>query len=291
MVRKHNQKYEGNEISELVVCITGDIDSGLNETIDCLKPYLDLLAKYDIKATFPVTAKAVVDFPERINYIVKAGHELAGHGDVHKGFYGSVDKQICRMNRMINLIYEYTDVEITGFRAPWYMHDKNTYKALNRVGLKYDSSQKKFEIAFKGVPHFRKKYLDSKLFPYSKPFLTYIAKTYNSIYTTNGYVNNNVLELPVLGISDFTLIEAKNGPKYKPNESIKIGQIWNENLKCAYRNKSKMLIIQAHPGRMSPDYLVGLEYFIIKGLGYGAEFLTLNNISELKNTRSYDKTS
>ena len=71
-------------MNQIIACITGDIDSGENEDIRCLTAYFDVLDKYNIKATIPVTAKAVEDYPERIEYILKRGHEIAGHGDIHQ---------------------------------------------------------------------------------------------------------------------------------------------------------------------------------------------------------------
>ena len=40
----------------LIVCITGDIDYFRVETIERLEPYLSLLDRYGVKATFFVTS-------------------------------------------------------------------------------------------------------------------------------------------------------------------------------------------------------------------------------------------
>ena len=73
----------------LIVCITGDIDYFRVETIERLEPYLSLLDRYGVKATFFVTAKAAEEYPERVEYILKNDHLIEGHGDVHEGFYES----------------------------------------------------------------------------------------------------------------------------------------------------------------------------------------------------------
>lgn len=279
-------------MKQVIVCITGDIDTGERETVQRLKAYFDVLEKYGVKATIPVTAKAVEDYPERIEYIINRGHEIAGHGDVHKEFYGSVFKQVERLKKMIKIINDILDVEVKGFRAPWYKHDKNTYLALNKAGLMYDSSQKRFEIAIKGLPYIQKEYIDFKYYNLIKPVLVKIAQSYNLLLQRKRFpyhVAKGVLEIPVLGISDYTLIDAPKGPRFTPENSIKIGMIWLESLKCLEK-RGGILVLQAHPGRMSPYYVGALEYFIKNALEKGVTFNTLESITS-KFNNSYARKS
>lgn len=273
-------------MNQVIVCITGDIDDGKNEDLQCLTAYFDVLDKYNIKATIPVTAKAVENYPERMEYILKRGHEIAGHGDVHQGFYGSVPEQVERLKSMINTINDVLGVEVTGFRAPWYKHNRNTYIALNEVELQYDSSQKRFEIAFKRIPRIEKEYMDFKHYNLIKPVLVKIAQSYNFLMGIKKFpyhVADGVLEISVLGISDYTLIDSPKGPKYAPSESEKIGEIWLECFKQLKRSGG-VFVLQAHPGRVSPEYIMCLDYFIENALKHGAVFKTLNSISnEYKN--------
>lgn len=141
--------------NDLVVCVTGDIDYFRVETIERLEPYLSLLDRYGVKATFFVTARAAEEYPERAEHILKRDHLVEGHGDVHKGFYESESVQIDRLNAMKRVFSKVFDLEIEGFRAPWYKHNPATYLAVDRAGLRYDCSKKRFEIAFKGVRLFR----------------------------------------------------------------------------------------------------------------------------------------
>ena len=268
-------------MNQVMACITGDIDSGDVEDIQCLTAYFDVLDRYNIKATIPVTAKAVEDYPERIEYILERGHEIAGHGDVHQGFHGSVSEQVERLRSMINTINDVLGVEITGFRAPWYKHNRNTYIALSEVGLQYDSSQKRFEIAFKRIPRIEKEYIYSKHYNLIKPVLVKIAQSYNFFMGRKKfpyYVAKDVMEIPVLGISDYTLIGSPKGPKYAPNESEKIGEIWLECFK-QLKLSGGVFVLQAHPGRVSPTYISCLDYFIKNALKHEVVFKTLNSIA------------
>jgi peptidoglycan/xylan/chitin deacetylase (PgdA/CDA1 family) len=268
-------------VNQVITCLTGDIDSGEDEDIQCLTTYFDVLNKYNIKATIPVTAKAVEDYPERIEYILKRGHEIAGHGDIHQGFYGSVPEQVERLKKMMNTINDVLGVEVTGFRAPWYKHNRNTYIALSKVGLEYDSSQKRFEIAFKGIPRIEKEYINFRYYNLIRPILVKIAQSYNffmGIKKFPYYVAEGVMEIPVLGISDYTLIDSLKGPKYTPNESEKIGEIWLECFK-QLKTSGGVFVLQAHPGRLSPEYIISLDYFIKNALKHGTVFKTLSSIT------------
>lgn len=265
----------------LKVCITGDIDDFNSETIEKLKPYISILDKYGIRATFFITAKAAENYPERLEFLLKSNQVIEGHGDVHEAFYQSEMVQIDRLNSMKKTFSDVFDIDIEGFRAPWYKHNTSTYLAVDKAGLKYDCSKKRFEIAFKGIPFFRKKYMYTWMYPYYKPLLKLIASLYNSYSNSPRipyYLTANVIEFPTLGISDYTLIQDPEGPKFHPAESIKIGEIWMECLTSFKQSGGGIMTIQVHPGRLSPLYLNSLDYFIQQALRLGVEFSTPSNI-------------
>ena len=78
---------------------------------------------------------------------------------------------------------------------------------------------------------------------------------------------------------DFTLIESAKGPKYTHSDNQKIGEIWLENLKCLQKLGGGVLTIQAHPGRISPNYIPGLIHFIENALKNNATFSTLGSVA------------
>lgn len=111
-------------MGKIIVCITGDIDYFEAEDTNCLRAYFDILDKYQVKMTIPITAKAVKDYPDRAKFIVKNGHEVAVHGDVHQPFYGSVDDQINRLETAKKIFNAVLGFIPEGFRAPWLRHNK-----------------------------------------------------------------------------------------------------------------------------------------------------------------------
>jgi peptidoglycan/xylan/chitin deacetylase (PgdA/CDA1 family) len=71
--------------NSMIVCITGDIDYFDTESIGCLDSYFSVLGTYNVTGTFLITARAAEEYPERVEYIIKHGHVVEGHGDVHRG--------------------------------------------------------------------------------------------------------------------------------------------------------------------------------------------------------------
>lgn len=278
------------------VCITGDIDYGKLEDKKCLDSYFAILNKFNIRMTIPVTAEAVKDYPERIRYIIKYGHEIAGHGDVHTAFYGSIHDQIKRLLSMIDTIYEILGVKITGFRAPWLQHNEDTYVAVAEVGLTYDSSRTKDELMY-GSPTLRKRNINIEgryaTLTGKMPFGSKIAldiykiargkrvvlNSYKKELVSPFQLNDKVVELPITNPDDWYLISNQKGPLYKQEENKEIGKIWVEILGLMRRNKN-LLVIQAHPGRMSPDYLDGLEYFLACAKDFNVTFKRLDEVAQ-----------
>ena len=258
-----------------IVCISGDINGDFEDRTR-LSEYLSILDNYNVKATFPTTLDVAERYTERIKLIIKGGHEIAGHGDVHKMFRGSsLYEQERRLRRMIEGFYDILGVDVKGFRAPWCKWDKNTHLALSRVGLKYDSSIKRLEILFR-LPYIRKRNMEIMGYGYIKPFLKLGAQLYNVTQRSSRYpyyVAPNLLEIPVLGYSDHYLIDSPKGPGYTKSDVDKIGAVWLENLRCL--DKGGVMVIDAHPGFFSPDYVGAMDYFIKNALKSGAVFRTL----------------
>jgi len=266
----------------LHACITGDIDYFDTETIDCLRSYFLVLKRHGVPGTFFITARAAGECPERVEFILKNGYDVQGHGDVHEAFTGSVTKQAARLREMNRVFSDRFGITIQGFRAPWYRHTTETYPALLKAGLKYDCSVKRFEIAFKGIPYIERRYLDAPGYRLVKPVLRCIGDAYNAFHRVPRgpyYVIPALLEIPTLGISDYSLIGDPKGPRYLPGDAGKIGDVWIECLKELKNRGGGTLNIQAHPGRLSPSYVEGLDRFITEAIRLGTRFTSPAEIS------------
>jgi peptidoglycan/xylan/chitin deacetylase (PgdA/CDA1 family) len=260
---------------KVTVCITGDIDTFEIETIEgCLKPYFQVLQRYEVKMTIPITAKAVEDYPKRAEFILKQGHEVAMHGDVHQPFYGSVEEQTKRLEkgkRIFNDILGFTPL---GFRAPWVRHNGNTYLSLIKTGFLYDSSQERAEVPL-WMPLIKKFPYDLRVFPLIKPFLR-LAKPFSRSAMYLGrlvyplieppakpaYLRHQLVELPITTPDDYHLISYQRGPRYSAAQAHRIAEVWLDILGDMKRRKNRLFVVQAHPGRMSPKYIEAIELFL-----------------------------
>lgn len=206
---------------------------------------------------------------------------IGGHGDVHIGFHQSLSIQIERLKTMIKSFYHDFDLNIEGFRSPLHCHNQNTYLAVEKAGLKYDCSKKRFEIVFKRIPFYEKRYIYTKSYPIARPFLKIIGSVYNGYNKSLPfpfYITPKVLEFPTQGITDYSLIVDSQGPRFSPNEALKIGEIWTECLIELKQRGGGVMTLQAHPGRLSPAYIASLDHFIQNALKLGAVFSTPNEI-------------
>ena len=255
--------------SNVTVCISGDIDYFETETVEgCIEPYFKILEKYQVKMTIPITARAVEDYPERAEFILKQGHEVAIHGDIHQPFYGSVQEQVNRLEKAKRIFGDILDYIPKGFRAPYVRHDKNTYVALVKTGFIYDSSQVRGEvfpmgIPFGGLTFFNNFLYDWRVFPLVKPLLRFAASvTFCPTPAKPFYLHNRLVELPITGPDDYYLISRNNGPRYSPTESYRIAEVWLDIVSDMKQRENQLFVIQAHPGRMSPSYMEAIDIFL-----------------------------
>lgn len=121
---------------------------------------LNLLDKYDVKATFFVLGKVAESHPELIEKIAEGGHEIACHGYSHKMLHKlgreEFEEEIIRSKKILN---KYKPV---GFRAPAFSVNNSTgwvFNILKKYGFEYDSSIFPFQSGLYGVPN-------APLYPY-----------------------------------------------------------------------------------------------------------------------------
>ena len=126
------------EIREMVTEISDD------QIIESTTPILDLLDKYNIKATFAVQGAVGEKHPEFIKAIYDKGHEIASHAYSHKpvhvlgkqGFEEEIKKSVA-------LLSSITVENPIGFRAPTSSINNKTIWAMDilvKYGFKYEAS-------------------------------------------------------------------------------------------------------------------------------------------------------
>ncbi|WP_253298091.1 polysaccharide deacetylase family protein [Paenibacillus sp. MSJ-34] len=97
---------------------------------------LDLLRKYDAKATFFVIGKRIGNYPDIVRREVKEGHELANHTYSHTYFSGSysVDKIKKEIEQAHDLIVRTTGYKPQLFRPPGGYYNDSIIEAAKKQG-------------------------------------------------------------------------------------------------------------------------------------------------------------
>ena len=97
---------------------------------------IDILAKYNVKATFFLVGQWVDKYPESVKALADAGHDVMNHSNDHAHFAqlssGQIVENITACNDKIENI---TGVRPTLFRAPYGEYDDNVISTVKSMGM------------------------------------------------------------------------------------------------------------------------------------------------------------
>jgi peptidoglycan/xylan/chitin deacetylase (PgdA/CDA1 family) len=102
---------------------------------------LELLKSFDIRATFFVPGHTADSFPERVEAILDAGHEVAHHGYSHRDpSKQSAAEERRDFERATLTLQRFLGHQPEGFRSPSWDYSGTTLQLLIEHGIRYDSS-------------------------------------------------------------------------------------------------------------------------------------------------------
>ena len=111
--------------------------------------YLDLLEKYNIKATFFVLCSSLEYTRQYLQRAVRGGHEIALHGLTHdipaQMDLGLFEKQIKDGKALLESELE---TEVIGYRAPCFAVTDENIAIIKKLGFKYDSSHLDLKMSY-----------------------------------------------------------------------------------------------------------------------------------------------
>ena len=97
---------------------------------------IDILAKYNVRATFFVVGAWVEKFPDSVRALSGAGHEVMNHSNNHEHFTKlSANEIISNVTAANKKISDVTGVTPTLFRAPYGEYDDNVITTLRSLGM------------------------------------------------------------------------------------------------------------------------------------------------------------
>ena len=96
---------------------------------------IDILAKYDVKATFFVVGEWVDKYPESVKALADAGHEIMNHSNTHPHMTKlSKEKMKEELTECNNKIEAVTGVKPTLFRAPFGDYNNEVIQTIRECG-------------------------------------------------------------------------------------------------------------------------------------------------------------
>jgi peptidoglycan-N-acetylglucosamine deacetylase len=102
---------------------------------------LDLLERYDVRATFFCPGYTAERYPDLLRRVRDAGHEIAHHGYLHEAMAGmSRDQESAVLDRGLEALDRVAGVRPVGYRAPMWETTYQTAELLLDRGFLYDSS-------------------------------------------------------------------------------------------------------------------------------------------------------
>lgn len=141
----------------MIVCLSVDVEPdcppylntwrGLTEGLDHL---LSLLGRAGISATFFTTGQAAQRFPNKVERIVAAGHELGCHGLSHRAFSGmDWTTAVEEIQESAGILRHFAPV--ASFRAPYLNFPVEFTPILEANGFTVDSSRAKYKLNPRGA--------------------------------------------------------------------------------------------------------------------------------------------
>ncbi len=97
---------------------------------------IDIMAKYNVKATFFVVGEWVDKYPESVLALHEAGHEIMSHSNTHAHFNSlSTDEIVADLTACGDKIEAVTGVRPTLFRCPYGEYDDHVINAVRSMDI------------------------------------------------------------------------------------------------------------------------------------------------------------
>lgn len=206
----------------------------VDQDIEAVMPILDLLDKYNVRATFAVLGTFAERHPELIKLIHDKGHEIQSHAYSHKTLHElGKDAFEDEIKRSIYLLESITGQGPVGFRAPSFSIDNSTkwaFEILEKYGFKYDSSIFPIKTMLYGEP--------------KAPISIYRPSRED---ITEHDSKGEIIEFPMTVIKFGTNIPLAGG------FYLRILPLWFLRLGIRHVNKKRPAIVYIHPWETYPN--------------------------------------
>ena len=102
---------------------------------------LKLFERFGIKTTWFIPGHSIETFPEQMQAVAEAGHEIGIHGYSHENpIEMTPEQEEAVLDKCIELVTRLSGKRPTGYVAPWWEFSPVTNELLLKKGIKYDHS-------------------------------------------------------------------------------------------------------------------------------------------------------
>lgn len=205
--------------------------STVEENVD---KYLELFAKYNVKATFFILGCVAENHTNMVLRISEQGHEIASHGYAHQLVYSQTPEEFRNDIRKSKMILEdIVGKEVVGYRAPsWSIDDKSLWALPIIVEEKYRYTSSIFPTHnyLYGIPYAPRFIHYSTIYGYDNLQLVHVPPTTKSIL-------NSEKGIPFSGGAYFRLLP---------------GYLINQWTKIINEKEKQPVIFYLHPREIDP---------------------------------------
>jgi peptidoglycan/xylan/chitin deacetylase (PgdA/CDA1 family) len=202
-----------------------------------LHRFIELVEKYSIKPTLPVTAAVLDRHPDLFQKVQDKGVELAIHGHMHMDYTQLTPEEIRNHFKLAKDVFNRHGINYSGFRFPYLRRNKVAMDLLLEAGFQWDSS----EVISWNLPN-------------PDLFDPATLKVYQSIL--NSYEPDSADQMPALPEMRGKMVEI---PVSVPDDDIlvdrlglrecsKMSEIW-QYMARQVRDRGEVLVMQVHPER------------------------------------------
>lgn len=223
--------------------------------VNNLTPFLDLLDKHNIKITVFVLGELIDTHKDLIKEISQKGHEIAIHGWDHNLLVSKKTTDfISEILRTKKCLESIINKPVTGYRAPCFSLNNEKLDALQKIGIKYDSSY----IQFKEHPLYGALNLDD------------FSKIDDIVYKKGNFFE---FELPTIKILSKS-IPISGGGYFRLFPKLLFTTLWRK-----YLMKNNNFLMYIHPFELTETKINLKDYSCINRLRFSVG--RKNNLQKL----------
>ena len=112
---------------------------------------LDIFARHGVPGTFFIPGFDAENNPDVVRRVVDEGHEVAADGYLHERGDVPLDEEEALLRRSHQILTDLTGLPPIGWRSPGGKKSTRTLQVLRKLGYRYDSSDKDYDLPYPAI--------------------------------------------------------------------------------------------------------------------------------------------